>query len=299
MYQIRRMLDDILDYSFRNDFRLMDYKKYQIEVLEEEFASRHGDYRLKERKIRLMNLYRDDVKLTLTAIHEMAHHVNHVQGNKDAHGSGFYANLKILLHGALDLKIIDKEECERSYERRRDAQGSGKERKIILDYEPKETNYKAGMEKIVVYGGYDDKEELKARGFFYNRIIKGWEKEIKSSCREEITPFLDSRGLKYTVTDAAKVLVKDKDKAESPLLLSVRGGYPLKEELKQMNFAYRAADKSWIKGCSTTSELKNVYDLIIDLCKRESVEIKSVKRQSIRETVLTVNAKATFENEFF
>ena len=110
MYQLKKMLNDLVEYTFKDDPRLKAYKSFTIEILDKNFKSKLGDYRGDTRHIRIMNTYRDENKLIVTAVHELAHHVNHMQGNEDIHGKGFYANYEKLLHGALDMKLITKSE---------------------------------------------------------------------------------------------------------------------------------------------------------------------------------------------
>ena len=244
MYQLKQMLNDLVEYTFKDDPRLKAYKAFTIETLDKNFKSRLGDYDQTTRHIRITNIYRDENKLIITAVHELAHHVNFMQGNEDAHGKGFYANYEKLLHGALDMKLITKSEWMTTFSQLHDAVDENKVNKMIERYKPKDAEYKKGRKKITVYDAFDIKDELKAQGFSYNKIVKGWDIETDEEKVKNFQMYLDQKEVKYTVSDASKYIVK-KEEDKKPYILSVKGGYPIKDKLREAGYRYRQKDQCW------------------------------------------------------
>ena len=287
MYQLKQMLNDLVDYVYKDDPRLKEYKSFYIDVLNKDYKGRHGDYNRLLKRIRLMNTYRDENKLIITAIHELAHHINYTQGNKDIHGKGFYSNYEKLLHGTLDMGLVKKEEWPRAKHECRDSRSENKVERIILAYTPQNAGYKAGKLKITVYGAYDYKEELKEKGFSYNKIVKGWEKETYKSESDAIKSYLDSAKLKYSVSEANKYIVKDPEKKEKQNIkkwtLSVQNSYPIKDELKAHGYRYRKEDYCWCTQYNTEDELEILLLYLNRLCACSNIEIECLEMLKYRK----------------
>ncbi len=299
MYQLKQMLNDLVDYVYKDDPRLKAYKAFYIEVVDKKYR-RHGDYNPRTYRIRIMNLYRNENKLIITAVHELSHHINHMQGNKDIHGKGFYANYEKLLHGTLDMGLVKKEEWLAAKRRRRDSQSENKVEKMILSYNPQNSSYKAGFKKIIVYGAYDIKEELKEMGYTYNKIVRGWEKEIEENDSDNMKKYLDTKGVKYTISDANKYIVKDAEteKKRNSWTLSVQNAYPIKDFLKEKGYYYRMEDYCWCKKYMTGDEVDVLLNEIKSLCVKYNIGIEHFDNQKLckyQEIRLTLKKHATPE----
>lgn len=289
MYQLKQMLDDLVDYTFAEDSKLRSYHAFYIEVLDKNYKGRHGDYNFHNRHIRLMNTYRNENKLIITAVHELAHHINHMQGNTDIHGKGFYANYEKLLHGTLDMGLVKKEEWLEAHREKHDSQSENKVQRIIESYIPKNAEYKAGKIKITVYGAYDIKDELKTKGYTFNKIVKGWEIELEESDSDAMKKYLDEKGTKYTVSKASKYIVKDADNKEKrpKWTFSVLNAYPIKDKLKEKGYHYRKEDFCWCIQYETGDELTQLIIDIKTLCEENNMEYdytshKYVKKQEVQ-----------------
>ncbi len=281
MYQLKQMLNDLIDHTFAEDPRLRAYHAFYIEVLDKNYKGRHGDYNKQNRHIRLMNTYRDENKLIITAVHELAHHINNMQGNTDIHGKGFYDNYKKLLHGTLDMSLVTKDDWLKAHEESHDSQSENKVQRIIESYIPKDAEYKAGKRKITVYGAFDIKDDLKKSGFSYNKIVKGWEIELEESMLDDIKKYLDEKGVKYTVSEASKYIVKDADsKDDKPKwTLSVLNAYPIKDKLKERGYHYRKDDFCWCIQYTTGEEVGQLVKDIKELCQENNVEFQHLETQ--------------------
>ena len=286
MYQLKQMLNDLVDYTFADDPKLKAYRSFYIEVVTKDYKGRHGDYTPSTRHIRLMNTYRDENKLIITSVHELAHHINHMQGNTDVHGKGFYANYEKLLHGTLDMGLVKKEEWLAAHEECHDSQSENKVQRMIERYQPKNAGYKAGKTKFTVYDAFDVKEELKEKGFKFNKIVKGWEIELDEDDTSEMKLFLDSKDLKYNISGGNKYIVKDKDKPQTNpkkvWTLSVLNAYPIKDKLKEKGFRYRKEDYCWCIQYSTSDELSQLIEDIQALCEENGIEYDKLDSQKYR-----------------
>lgn len=287
MYQLKQMLNDIVDIAFANDTRIKSYKAFYIEVLDKVYKSKHGDYNPSERKIRLMNPYREEDKLIITAIHELAHHINHMQKNPDIHGKGFYANYERLLHAALDMKLFDKNDYIRLLRESKDAVDENKVKKMIQNYRPVFNGYKDDKNKIIVFGGFDIKETLKNKGFSYNKISKAWEKEAAEQEIEELKKYFDDTSVKYKITGANKYITKD-DNSKKHLIV-VYNAFTVKDSLKEHHFRYRSSDQAWyIDYDGSQNELNDTLDIIRQICIGAGYHLKYMERYGLEYRITLI-----------
>lgn len=143
MIKIKNILCDVLDYAYPDSDKLGEYKRFYVEMINETRKGFHGDYHGMTHHIRIYNLYRDEASIVVTTLHELAHHVDHVNRGKLDHGKEFYAVYKQLLHTALNMHLFDKEQFINAT---RDASDSNKVAKMINDYIPEDVSYIHGME---------------------------------------------------------------------------------------------------------------------------------------------------------
>lgn len=78
MIKIKNILCDVLDYAYPDSDKLGEYKRFYVEMINETRKGFHGDYHGMTHHIRIYNLYRDDASIVVTTLHELAHHVDHV-----------------------------------------------------------------------------------------------------------------------------------------------------------------------------------------------------------------------------
>lgn len=86
----------------------------------------------------------------------------------------FYTIFEHLLKTGLNMALFSKEQF---FAATADASDSKKVRKMIEDYEPVPIAYKKDVLIVRVRNCFDIKEQLKARGYHFNRIEKSWELE--------------------------------------------------------------------------------------------------------------------------
>ncbi len=220
----------------------------------------------------------------------------HMQGDFKVHGTEFYANFELLLHGALDMNLFSKQEwMDMISEVGRDAIDENKIRRMLDKYEPEKSGYKTNKKKLVVYDSYSIKEELKKKGFSYNKISKAWEIETVPDEIYVLQDFLDIKGAKYNVVDASRTIVKSEEDNKLSYLVSVTNSYSLRESLKKKfedhNVFFRGKDKSWCIKCNSASDVRRVIREIKELCEenpqfeKHIAQLKAVTNVETRVTL--------------
>ncbi len=154
---------------------------------------------------------------------------------------------------------------------------------------------KASMtDGIEVNGGFAIKDQLKDRGFEYNRDEKKWSRKDQMSEKDmqwEVANLKNmgckydkeqnpkekaaiEKGIKERGLEAPKVPERQADLArmsENPPVikvdadkgkLSVENGYPIKDELKKLGFKYNEDGKSWEKGFETNKDVEKLQDSV-------------------------------------
>lgn len=214
MYRIKKILNDLVDIAYRNEpeEKRKAYKGFYIDVMDKNWKSFHGRYFPSKRKIEIYNTYRSDQAVIATTIHELSHHIDHMNRGRnlsDPHGKPFYDVFRKLLFTALDMGIFDKDGF---LEATRDASDSNKIARMLENYVLHPVSYKTGESLVIVNNGYDIKEHLKGKGFLYNHINRTW--ELETDDVEKIKTFLDELSADYSVKDANNIEFTPREPSE-------------------------------------------------------------------------------------
>lgn len=192
--QIKKMLNDIIDVAFQESVsskRLGQYKRFTIFCTEAQMNSKLGDCWYNKdgsASIRILGLNRDRYQDSLiTAIHEVAHHVDHSNRGRSGHDSEFYRIHKILLFAAFDMGILTVDDVIHSES---NARNRDKLAKMMKDYVPHPVDYKKDIVQVFVYNSYAVKNTLKANGYRWNGLECAWSKEILKNELEKEIDFL-------------------------------------------------------------------------------------------------------------
>ena len=206
MFKVKQILCDLIDETYAGSEKLADYKRFYVEMINEERKSFHGDYHFKTHRIRIFNLYRDEAAIVATTIHECAHHIDCINRGKSDHSKYFYDEFFRLLYKALDMGLFSKEDFLRA---NRDAADSNKIANAIKTYHPKALAYKEGLNFISVYNCYEHKDYLKGRGYYWNKVDKSWEKEVDDEGLKEELEIMDVFHMCYEIHEAGKMISKE------------------------------------------------------------------------------------------
>lgn len=239
MLQIKNILCDILDYAYPESEKLGQYKKFYVEISEKNMKSFHGDYNPKNHHIRIFNLYRSDAAVIATTIHELTHHVDHVNRGKSDHSAEFYRIFKHLLYTALDMSLFTKEDF---LDAMADASDSRKIAGMITDYEPSDIGYKKSYKRLIVNNGYEHKDFLKSQGFSYNKINHVWELEAEEDVIYRMARTLSNKRINCEVVKAGTMSFN-----KSLFLVATKGTYEVRDQLKAEGFTFDKKKKAWKK----------------------------------------------------
>ena len=262
MIYVKRILEDIVDYAYSGSDKLERYKKFYVEVTDKDLRSKHGDYDWSSRRIRLFNMGRDQDSLIMTAIHELAHHIDHMNRAHDenfkAHDKYFYKEYATLAKAAVDMHVFSLEDFLNA---KRDTSGGNKIRAMLQGYQPKETDYKEGLLRITVNNGFSVKEELKAHGYRWNSSSRVWQKEVSESDILQETDFLNSIEAEYSTEDARRMKIgrekKEKIGSGSPggnVTVFVHNDYEIREQLKSSGYRWNQNWRGWTKKVDEMEE---------------------------------------------
>lgn len=197
--QIKKLLNDIIDVAFQDSVSpkmLWRFKRFTIFATEAQLGSKLGDCWYNKdgsASIRLLKLgrqrYQDNLIL---AIHEVSHHIDRCLRGTSGHGPEFYQIHKTLLYAAFDMGIMTVDDVVHSEST---ARNRDKLAKMMDDYVPNPISYKPDIVHIFVYHSFEIKENLKARGYAWNKLDEAWTREIHKPDLESEKEFLFSLGL--------------------------------------------------------------------------------------------------------
>lgn len=215
--------------------------EFYVELEARELESRHGKYDGKNKVMTINNISRDNECILVTAIHELAHHVEYTVRGKVVHDDQFYKILKELLESAVMLGYLN-------YEKVRNIPDTTTISMMERKYGPVRVRYDETLDvnrdwrTVYVYNGYSIKEILKEKNYMFSSMEGIWEKDLR---REEAETDLQEF---LTVDPELEVQIKRvTDLSFDPLYQITLSGqtYPYKDELKKRGYIY--GDKRWKK----------------------------------------------------
>lgn len=205
MFKVKQILSDLIDQTYEGNEKLDAYKRFYVELINEERKSFHGDYHIKTHRIRIFNLYRDEAAIVATTIHEVAHHIDVVNRGTTDHSMYFYQEFFKVLYKALDMGLFSKDDFLKA---NRDASDCNKIANAIKTYHPKVQAYREGIKYICVYNCYEHKDFLKSRGYYWNKVDKSWEKEVDDEMLKEEIEIMEAFHMCYDTHEAKTILYK-------------------------------------------------------------------------------------------
>ncbi|CAB3920439.1 DNA polymerase III subunit epsilon [Achromobacter xylosoxidans] len=214
-------------------------RSFTVEIVPKEMRSRHGDYHLVTRKIRVFNLSRPAAHVVKTAVHELAHHVDCCLYGRTGHDKQFYTTYKLLLEtghrmGVIDLAVVtdaiglrDIAQLEKSVGR--------------LDFKP--AVRKEGW-VIKVDNAFRFKDSLKERGYSYSSTERAWVIECDDSILADETGWLHE----HLESKNVRVLAAAANEIDSIYfcVLGKVGLFQHKDVLKADGFSFHA-QHGWYK----------------------------------------------------
>lgn len=176
--RFKRQMNDIIDAAYPDvdDRKKAQYKRFRIYCLASERRSKLGHCKYLpdgSSEIKLFCLSSESANSTLvTAIHEVAHHIDKANRGASGHDAPFYNIHKHLLFAAFDLSILTIDDVINS-----DSSGRDKNKlaRMMSDYIPSPSATTAPSKtQIHVYNAYKHKDQLKAHGYTWNSLDAAW-----------------------------------------------------------------------------------------------------------------------------
>lgn len=237
---IEKQIHDILLSLAKDTFPDKNIKEFYINIVGKEMNSIHGDYRPRTRTIRVVNLSRPISYIISTSIHELSHHVECCIYGDSGHSKRFYQIYKDLLEKAIKQGIITYENILGQWDIEKLEKNVGK---INASLEHK----KESDEMVVKVGNcYTIKEQLKDRGYGYNKVEQKWQKMVNVNLVEDEKSFLKE------VIDMKNVEITGKYEITlNPIYyISVSNCFDCKDTLKENGYRYKGYNKKgncWVK----------------------------------------------------
>ncbi len=260
--EIRRMLQDIISVAYKDveEKKLNEYKKFFIEISKKNIKSYAGIYHPSNKSITIVGIDRPVKSIVITTIHELSHHIDYMNRNISDHGPEFYSIFEKLIHAALDMGIVSKEDIMAVS----DVTDRNKIKKFLDHYVPCKVSYKENSFLIYVEGGFEKKNLLKQHGYKWDGLSKRWYIETDNTDQEK--DFLDSIGLMFSCEKANDVRITAKC-----TILATNGSYEYKDILKEKGYIFDNKLKGWKKLIDASDYKKEIEDL--QRCGLSSVKI--------------------------
>lgn len=178
-HEIKNTLTDLIKNCYQDLplEKINNYIRFYIKLENRTLKSYLGKYKPKKRTIYLYNIKNEsNTSVIVTLLHELAHHIDHMNRNKSNHDNYFY-NIHIeLLCTAFDMKIITYEEFMIHSSK---AQNIAKLKRMIekINYPSiaKDLDYKKDYLWLIASNQNNHKtDDLKSMGFKYNPYIRKW-----------------------------------------------------------------------------------------------------------------------------
>ena len=245
--RIKKLLDSIIDAAYPDltpqQARL--YKGYYISIYPQQMKSKNGDYNGATRTIRIFNPSKGKEGIAKTLLHELSHHIEYIQYGRCGHQENFYAAYEKLIHAALDLGILTRQDVIDAAMRSR---GRDKILKIVQRYVPNRNIKKPEVKKQVirVYNAYQVKDELKERGYEWNKLEQTWDLETEDPEAEKA--FLEEKNVSSEAAGKAPYYTaSDPQLYIRPIIYIEAYGntYDSRDVLKEHGFTYRKETRTW------------------------------------------------------
>src|ERR1700722_1252384 len=197
--RIYHMLRTIADETYPNRIG-----RFSLDMLPDEFSSKHGDYDRTTRKIRIMNLGRKVGEILATTIHELAHHCEVCNTGKTGHGKIFYITMRDLMITAMKHGWVLPDDL-RGLEN-----GNAPSDKVfikkfsadLMNIRPAPT---CSTSIIKVFDAFAIKDTLKSCGYQWSKLELCWAKEVPAEQVEHETQFVTAIGhARIVVQDARR-----------------------------------------------------------------------------------------------
>jgi hypothetical protein len=221
--------------------------RFSLDMLPDEFASRHGDYNRATKKIRIMNLSRSVGTILATTVHELAHHCEVCITGTTGHGDTFYLTMRDLMITAMKHGWVVPGDLQEL------AGGNAPSNRVFLrkfgdDLTQIKSSATGTASIIKVFDAFAIKDALRAAGYGWSKLELCWAKEVHAEQVEQETRFVAACG-------PARIVVQDARRATMDVVFHavVRHGVEQREKLKAAGYRFKGygyTSPVWVKRIS-------------------------------------------------
>lgn len=178
-WELKNKLIKIIEYAYKDseDPKKERYTWFRLKIETKDMKTKNGQYNTDTHVIQIFNTIGTDEGSNIkTLLHEVSHHIDWVIHGKTGHQKEFYEVYAKLLYSALDLGYVSMKDFKDMDYRSRDY---NKVQKILDEYNPHpvENTEDEKTFQIKVSNAYEQKEQLKKRKYFWNKLSKTWDKD--------------------------------------------------------------------------------------------------------------------------
>jgi hypothetical protein len=240
--RIFHMLRTIADETYPNRIG-----RFSLDMLPDEFSSRHGDYDRKTRKIRIVNLSRNIGAILATTIHELAHHCEVCNTGTTGHRDTFYITMRDLMITAMKHGWVVQDDL-RGLENGNAPSDRVFIKKFGADLSKIKTATPCNTSIVKVFDAFAIKDTLKSSGYQWSKLELCWAKEVPVERVEHESQFLAACG-------QARVVVQDARRATMDVVFHaiVSNGVQQREKLKAAGYRFKGygyTSPVWVKRIS-------------------------------------------------
>ncbi|EMF0114773.1 hypothetical protein OUS11_001325 [Enterococcus hirae] len=238
------LLDNLLKKVVQETYPdVKEYKQFHVRIVPKELKSKHGKYIQNDRQIEIYNLSRSPGANFLTALHEVAHHIEAMDLGDTAHKDTFYSRFYPLVCTALRMGYINQDDLLL------DSKDSADYDKLCKYYGTSFANEytKSKCKNVVqVRQAYDSRKLLKRRDFSYYSKKQLWIRKFETE-EQAVNEFqiLESleQGLEIQIVNILDLIFVE------TYYIAVPGAYQYREVLKEKGFIWNGYGHKnvWIK----------------------------------------------------
>ncbi|MGG5319205.1 hypothetical protein [Enterococcus sp. AZ163] len=240
---LKRLFVGMLQETFKESESYSDFK---VAIVSKEIKSKFGRYTPNDRMIEVFNLSRKSTSVLITGIHELAHHVEFMETGEKTHKKSFYSYYHQLLLTGLRLGLISVEDLKYSAT---DSPDLSKLEEWYGDIDSWKFSKKRDSEAyIVVFNCFNEKDDLKQRGYTYFPHNKSWRKKFQNVQEAEkerklLLFTLHLNELNIKLGDLSTALFTQQ------YTLAVHGAFSKKETLSKLGYGWEIFNvkKAWVK----------------------------------------------------
>lgn len=236
---LKQLLSGVLKETYKKGEPHLDFR---VSIVSKEIKSKLGRYTPNERLIEVFNLSRKPASILITAIHELAHHVEFMETGEKGHKQPFYSYYHQLLLTAIRLGLITLDDIKSTATDSQDLVKLEENHGEVDCW--KFTKKRPSDSYIVVFNCFNEKDDLKQRGYAYFPHNKSWRKKFQNVQEAEKEQNL----LLYTLhlsKDYVKLGTISTALFTQQYTLAVHGAYGKKKTLEDFGYGW---EKFKIKG---------------------------------------------------